>query len=325
MEDGKGKGVLSGDRPVIGEDHLHKEGHDLPRAGEMACPVDAVLGQIWEKGPGGIFLEGPDGTLVDCNPAACRMFRYSREEMLGLGICDLVPGGVPPFPSERQDLTDTKGEISLNRQMLRSDRSLFPAKVNSHIVTVHEESFRLIYVCDVTEFREREKDLRYHAYTDGLTGIWNRYFFEMRLQEEMERVRRYGSSLSLIMFDLDRFKDFNDTFGHVCGDRALKRIAGRIQRNIRVSDCFARWGGDEFLLSTPVPELKAVTFAERLRREVGAAQWPRKSGISLSMGVMEFKGDIPIEILIDRVDRAMYRAKRSGGDRVCAWEGSLQD
>jgi diguanylate cyclase (GGDEF)-like protein len=202
---------------------------------------------------------------------------------------------------------------------------LLPFSDLVHTVELHGEPFLLTYIHDISDSKKTEEALRLQAYTDGLTGLWNRAFFQRRFFEEMERVRRYGSHLSLVMFDIDHFKAFNDTHGHLCGDKALVRIADLVQKTIRVSDCFARWGGDEFLVFSPVPEEGALVFAERLRQQVKEARWPRGMRLTLSLGVIEATGDLSSEILMDRVDRAMYRAKRAGGDRVCVWGAESSD
>lgn len=277
-----------------------------------------LLKRVWDNNPAGIFVETLDGEILDCNPVGCRMFGYSLDDIRCRTVSDLICDEMSVHKSVRGGYGETS-DVPLDRQAVRSDGVLFTIHVYSSVVTAGGEPLRIVYVRDISDVKEVEEELRFQAYTDGLTGIWNRSFFQRRLLEEMERVRRYGAALSLIMFDIDNFKDFNDLYGHVCGDKALKTLAEVVRKSIRASDCFCRWGGDEFLLFSPVPEVGAMAFAERLRREVREVKWPRDMRITLSMGVAEFRKDTSAEIFMEQVDQAMYRAKRSGGDRVCAW------
>lgn len=317
-EDRSSKEILLGDNRK-----LREELKALKAELETVSRAESFLRKAWENDPGGIFLETPEGRIVDCNPAGCRMFGYSREEMLGLNASDLVPGDLASILQWTGGFGRIEGNPSADQSLLHRDGTIFPARIDAHLVEVGGEILRIAYVRNISDLKKVEEELRFQAYTDGLTGIWNRSFFQRRLLEEMERVRRYGALLSLIMFDVDSFKLFNDRHGHICGDKALKRIADLVRDSIRVSDCFSRWGGDEFLIFSPVSGEKAMAFAERLRREIKGADWPKGMEITLSLGVVEFQGDIPLETLMDRADQAMYRAKRAGGNRVCAW-GSEQ-
>ncbi|HEX7975554.1 MAG TPA: diguanylate cyclase [Anaerolineales bacterium] len=169
------------------------------------------------------------------------------------------------------------------------------------------------------------KQVRRLAITDGLTGVTNRrHFFEMA-GHELERARRYGHPLSIIMWDIDHFKDVNDTYGHLAGDQVLQVVARRCRENLREIDLLGRYGGEEFVALLPeigLPTARQV--AERLRQAI--ADSPIICGedyrvtITLSVGVADISGDCRhVEDLLARADQAMYTAKQAGRNRLAVW------
>lgn len=155
------------------------------------------------------------------------------------------------------------------------------------------------------------------ANTDILTGISNRQKGTEQLILEIQRAERYGTALSLIMFDLDRFKQINDIFGHDVGDKVLKDVSARVASNIRTSDLVVRWGGEEFIIIVPATNL-AETFvlAEKLRNSIEQHKIPDIGSVTCSFGVTTFHaGDTP-DTLVKRADETMYQAKRAGRNRV---------
>ena len=162
-----------------------------------------------------------------------------------------------------------------------------------------------------------------HADTDELTSLPNRRGFSQALLQEIQRAKRYGTPLSLTLFDLDHFKQVNDTHGHPAGDRVLVAAARAVERNLRESDMFARVGGEEFVVLLPnTSEEGAVDFAERLREALQAISplaLAVDAQITASFGVVEFDrdSDDPTgEGLIAAADAALYNAKRRGRNQV---------
>jgi diguanylate cyclase (GGDEF)-like protein len=162
------------------------------------------------------------------------------------------------------------------------------------------------------------------ATTDRMTGLFSHHFFEKNLDEELERARRYKATFSLVMFDIDHFKKFNDTYGHLQGDRIIREIAKLLCKSIRQVDFPARYGGEEFALILPAVDLKgAVVVAERLRKKVDTFGFPSSDGgkplhVTISVGVTEFDPEsayAPSEI-IREADRALYKSKEEGRNRV---------
>jgi len=164
------------------------------------------------------------------------------------------------------------------------------------------------------------------ATTDRMTGLFSHHFFEKNLDEELERARRYKSTFSLVMFDIDHFKKFNDIYGHLQGDRIIREIARIMCKAIRQVDFPARYGGEEFALILPAVDVKgALVVAERIRKRVEAFGFPSANGgeplhVTISVGVTEFDPEsayAPSEI-IREADRALYQSKENGRNRVTA-------
>lgn len=164
---------------------------------------------------------------------------------------------------------------------------------------------------------ERVKQL---AYLDGLTGIFNRRFFELRITEEIERARRFGAGMAIIMVDIDQFKRLNDEFGHLLGDEVLRQVSSIFHQQLRKIDVVCRYGGEEFaiLLSQTNPQ-HALSIAEKLRRLVETWQFPGvPRPVTISAGTANYPdhGSARDE-LVKAADAGLYAAKQAGRNRVC--------
>jgi diguanylate cyclase (GGDEF)-like protein len=175
-------------------------------------------------------------------------------------------------------------------------------------------------IIDKTILFHNTKEL---AFSDGLTGIFNRRYFDQRYPREIIRAKRYHRSLALLMIDIDYFKKYNDTFGHLMGDEVLKKVANILLFNLRRADILCRYGGEEFVVILPESDLShGLLVAEKLRKAVmhaefqGEDQLPQKQ-LTISIGLSAFPemGDSEKEIL-GGADSALYDAKKSGRNRV---------
>lgn len=176
--------------------------------------------------------------------------------------------------------------------------------------------------------RERERDTaRRDAATDGLTGLGNRRRFDTALATEIQRLRAEGGALSLILLDIDHFKPFNDSYGHVAGDDCLRRVAELLDGTVqRACDTVARYGGEEFAVILPETGLDAAgTVAERIRLGVRGLGIPHATSpaggvvtVSLGVATVTVSEVTTPEVLVALADRQLYRAKAAGRDRVAA-------
>jgi diguanylate cyclase (GGDEF)-like protein/PAS domain S-box-containing protein len=178
---------------------------------------------------------------------------------------------------------------------------------------------------DITERKIFEDKLRKLAITDSLTDIWNRRQFMQLAQRELERAKRYGGQLAVLMMDLDRFKVINDAYGHDVGDEALKKVAEIGRTSLRQVDIFARYGGEEFVAVLPETGLEqAIQVAERLRTDVAetlltADGRPVRTTLSIGVTVAGTKVT-DLTTLLKNADQAMYKAKQNGRNRVEVYE-----
>ena len=170
------------------------------------------------------------------------------------------------------------------------------------------------------ELLEANRALAQAAVTDGLTGLKNHRAFQESLHSAVQMAERLQQPLSLIMFDIDHFKQFNDTFGHPAGDELLRQVAQVLRESARAYDVAARYGGEEFALLLPNTTLEqAVQVAERLRQQIRAIENPH-APVSASFGVATYRRGTPPATLVYEADAALYRAKRSGRDQVCVYQ-----
>ncbi|MCP4649254.1 MAG: diguanylate cyclase [PVC group bacterium] len=160
------------------------------------------------------------------------------------------------------------------------------------------------------------------AITDGLTNLFNHRYFQTQLGAEVARVQRYPRPLSLLMFDIDSFKQFNDTYGHPMGDTVLSQIGKMIRKTVRKVDITCRYGGEEFAVILPETHLKkAAVVAEKIRQNIEALQFETGKGknkkMTVSGGVAEFNKGITKEQLVTFADGALYKAKTTGKNKIC--------
>ena len=175
------------------------------------------------------------------------------------------------------------------------------------------------------ETKELREQLAQRAITDPLTGLPNRRYLDEYLEAELGRIRRYGGQCALTLVDVDNFKNYNDTLGHLAGDDVLRALGEVLQNHLRVSDVAARYGGEEFaVMMVNIDRGEAVEAAERLRRVIERHAFAREEiqptgNLTVSLGVAGCPADgDTAEALMRAADEALYRAKREGKNRVRA-------
>ncbi|HEX7831954.1 MAG TPA: GGDEF domain-containing protein [Thermoanaerobaculia bacterium] len=182
-------------------------------------------------------------------------------------------------------------------------------------------STQVSMLLDMIRAREKITNL---ADTDDLTGIWNKRYFRRQLPQEIERARTFGVPLSLLLFDIDEFKQINDGFGHIIGDVVLSELCGVVRETLRPTDVLARFGGDEFAIILPHTDLAgAKAVADRLLKRVRALTVPTDEEgaiqCSVSIGLAEYnRDDATANDLVRRADERLYLSKRNGKNRYTA-------
>lgn len=173
------------------------------------------------------------------------------------------------------------------------------------------------FFVNIFEREKAEEALERLSVTDHLTQIFNRLKFENVLETEIQRAKRHNRTFSLIIFDIDHFKNINDSFGHEVGDNVLRKLTKIISVHIRAIDIFARWGGEEFIILIVENNIEdAKSFAEKLRRDVESTGFD-SGRLTCSFGVTEYIENDDTSTIIRRADMALYEAKRNGRNLVC--------
>lgn len=186
----------------------------------------------------------------------------------------------------------------------------------SHLVTVQMENIKLY------------KEATFFSINDNLTGLFNHRHFQQRLDEEINRAERYHRSLSLAILDIDDFRNYNETYGHLMGDNVLKELGPILKENIRMSDIPSRFGGEEFAIILPdTKPSQAQTAAEKIRQRIEGSVFAtdRESSLgmarlTISAGIAFYKTGISREELIYRAEQALLGAKRKGKNKVCVYK-----
>ena len=170
---------------------------------------------------------------------------------------------------------------------------------------------------DITDKKLYEQRLKELSEVDSLTKVYNRLKLDSLLEYELVRANRYGSTLSVIMVDVDNFKSVNDTYGHIVGDKVLIQITQIMKNNIRTTDILGRWGGEEFLVICPETDSKnAESLATKLMVEVQKHAFPKVEAQTCSFGVSSYKKNDDYTKLVHRADKALYTAKEDGKNQV---------
>ncbi|MCX7956605.1 MAG: GGDEF domain-containing protein [Endomicrobia bacterium] len=176
----------------------------------------------------------------------------------------------------------------------------------------------IISLYDITRRKLTENLLYIFSITDSLTGLYNRRYIEELLHDEIEKYKIYGDIFSVVMVDLDNFKDINDNYGHTVGDLILKKLGNILKNSLRTTDMVGRWGGDEFIIIMKGTKLSdALITAESLRKKLENIRLCDDVKITGSFGVVEYTLTQTDKDIIVRVDRCLYEAKKIGKNCIC--------
>jgi diguanylate cyclase (GGDEF)-like protein/PAS domain S-box-containing protein len=280
-----------------------------------------------------VYRTDENGYFTFVNPAALRITEYKEEEIIGIHYTTWIRPdmrdnaikffgrqfvkGIQNTYSEYPILTKEGQEVWIgqNTQLIVEDGHVVGFQAVSRDITDRK---RIMEALQDSENRYRELSI-----IDDLTQLYNSRHFYQQLKMEIDRVDRYGQPLTLLLLDLDDFKQFNDAYGHIEGDRVLSRLGQVVKRCLRQTDSAYRYGGEEFTIMLPMTTSKdgAVT-AERIRAELKEEIFYPVSGkdvhVTVSIGLEQYKSQEDMKAFVHRVDQLMYQAKKNGKNRVCS-------
>ena len=304
---------------------------------------------IFAEAAVGMVLVDMDGILQKPNRAFCALLGYTEEEMTGQSFRNFtVQEDIASTEAVAERLTRGECEaVNWEKRYQHKNGAIIYALVKISLLRDADGSAQYYntQIIDITERKRAEQQsiaanawlaaanrkleqqktaleaanakLESLATMDGLTEVKNHRAFQERLRSDVERSARYGEELSLLLLDVDRFKQYNDAHGHPAGDRVLKTVALLLQQTARSSDFVARYGGEEFVVALPETDRAgAIEAAERLRAAIETYEWPH-CGVTISVGAATLRpGEDATQTLIDRADKAMYEAKQQGRNRL---------
>ena len=287
----------------------------------------ALLRAVIENASDCIFVMDAAGKVLMANGAVVRTFGYSRTQVLGQPFSKLFP-----LPAAAKDESELHAAVADGEpwwgqtKARRRDGESFPVHVALSFAHVRErdEAWGVIFARDVSDIQQLIGRLTRLSIVDDLTELYNVRYFWSRLRYEIQRSRRYGQSLSVLMLDLDHFKRFNERYGHRIGDKVLHHLATVMQQSTRQADIVARYGGEEFAVILPSTGIDgALKCAENVRRNVeksGMAAAGQVLHVSVSVGAASLmESDKDGDELLRRADAALRHAKHSGRNCVQVW------
>ena len=316
----------------------------LVQMSEQLAKSESLYKSIINASPDAIVIFDKDGAIVMASPIAYRLLHYNAAEgeLIGKNVeCLILEDDHKIMNANRKALFEGNKIATSEYEGVRKDGKTFVMEVNSEAIRDEKGvPYQMVSIVrDITKRRTMEDKLkqsesRLLALTasleaqnlklnekvviDKLTGIYNRYYLDQRIRETVERSEQDGSSISILIFDLDKFKYVNDTYGHDTGDQVLIAIAKTVKNMTGEKDVFARWGGEEFLLLMDQKDLEsAAETAENIRGRIARISHPNAGIVTVSIGVAEYRKGEGIQSWFKRADIELYRAKNEGRDRVC--------
>ncbi|MBD2862419.1 MULTISPECIES: histidine kinase N-terminal 7TM domain-containing diguanylate cyclase [Paenibacillus] len=286
---------------------------------KMLTVVPIAKETIFESMGEGVIVLDPAERLIDFNRAAAAMIPSLHLSLIGKTLDEvwtMMTGS--PFPAARQP-QGMKEEI-----VWTADNGCRCYEVRSSVVRHRngEQAGSLLMLIDVTELKRLQRDLEHMAYYDGLTQIYNRTHFIHLARELLKESRTGGHPFSVVLFDIDYFKQINDSFGHETGDRVIVHVVSVCKRILGENTLFGRYGGEEFVIALPFASLdEAAGLAERLRAALEAEPLITADGevaVTSSFGAAQAAepGRDTLESLLHAADEALYLSKRGGRNRV---------
>lgn len=302
------------------KEQAHKTTIDLERANKNLRRLRYYLDNLLNSSVDSILTVSTDFHITYANRGMTYMMGYTPDALMGVSLGSLLHGGENESVQLRMLLQ--KGPIqNYETEMLHEDGRFIPVIVSlSQVCKQSGEVLSVLAIIkDITKQKQLENALKEKTITDDLTGLFNQRYFYERLAMEIERSKRQNHPLSLLLFDVDHFKDYNDAHGHLEGDRVLQSIGEVVRESTRgYVDIGCRYGGDEFTIILPETGLEhARNIAERIRASFEERHFDR---CTLSVGLMNYHKETTAEAFIRFADEMMYLAKRSGGNRVYVFD-----
>ena len=286
---------------------------------------------LFETARDAIFGIDEEGLVLMANQAAKEIFEYPGEEIVGMDIRQLLgPGQEATWEVlARYASRSESGKYVESSAVSRSGRKI-PFHVSVSESVSGGKRFYTVIMRDVSQIKAHEEDLQILANTDSLTRLFNRRQLYPFMQKELDRSVRKKIPFSVLLIDIDHFKQFNDTYGHAGGDLLLSGFADKARRAFRQMDSVFRFGGEEFVVLLPETTARqAMVPAERFREFIADSRFlmppdERTVSITVSVGIAGYRDGDTVDDVIRHADLAMYAAKKGGRNRVVDYDGLVE-
>jgi diguanylate cyclase (GGDEF)-like protein/PAS domain S-box-containing protein len=287
--------------------------------------------RLFETAQDGILiLDADKGQIQDVNPFLMEMLGYSKKEFLGKKLWEV--GAFKDTEASKIAFGELQSKGYVRYEDLPLETKEGQSMAVEFVSNVYLVDHRKVIQCNIRDITERkeaetllkesEKGYRELSIIDDLTQLYNSRHFYVQLEKEIERSNRYEQPLTLLLLDLDKFKEFNDTYGHVEGDYVLSRLGQVVKRCLRDPDSAYRYGGEEFTIMLPMTTseegmVTAKRIHTELRKEAFSAVLGQEVYVTVSIGLAQYKPKEEMKAFVNRVDQLMYQAKKNGRDRIC--------
>jgi diguanylate cyclase (GGDEF)-like protein/PAS domain S-box-containing protein len=316
-----------GGRPVVLS--IARDITERKQVEETLRESETRLRKLFEAIPEAVMVHDEIGTILHINDVGAQRLEWAVEDLVGKNLRDIVKIENAALIPDHIRIARTDGSCSFETTYISRTGRIIVAEVNESPIELEGKSVILSVARDITERKRAERQLAYIATHDALTGLPNRVLFNDRLNLALAQAERHQQSLAVLLLDLDRFKDINDTLGHSVGDQFLRVTGKRLKGLLRKSDTLARMGGDEFLfLVTEIA--RAENAIEVVRKILESFQEPflvedHELHTTASIGVAIFPDDgSDADTLLKNADIAMYCAKQKGRNNYQRYTSTLQ-
>ena len=304
------------------EESVREATVDLERTNRELSETKEYLESLLDSSVDAILTFDAQGAVTYANNGALQMLGYHHShELLARPMDTILCGGAEEMRHIHRLLTLQRRMQNYETELHHQKGRLLPANISfSQVRKPDGDQVSTLAICkDITEQKRLESQLKEMSIKDSLTNLYNQRYFYDRLEAEIERARRQDHPLSLLLFDVDLFKTYNDCHGHLEGDRVLKTVGQVVIECTREHvDIGFRYGGDEFTVILPeADEEQALNIAERIRKTFEEKHFDH---LTLSVGLMSYKKGSSLRSFIRFTDAMMYDAKRSGGNRVFVFQ-----
>jgi diguanylate cyclase (GGDEF)-like protein/PAS domain S-box-containing protein len=324
---------------------LQMQNEEMGRAQAELDSARARYFDLYDLAPIGYCTLSDHGLIMEANLTAATLLNLDRERLVGQLLTRFIlEKDQDIYYLHSKQLLDTGEPQMCELRMVKKNGTTFWA----HLTATIAKEERGATVCrvvmsDITESKQaesqreamlealRNSEKRYWELSiiDDLTQLYNSRHFYAQLKKEIERSNRYGDPLTLLLLDLDKFKDYNDAYGHVEGDYVLSRLGQVIKRCLRETDSAYRYGGEEFTIMLPMTTSEeGIVTAKRiqteLRKEAFSPVLGQEVYLTISIGLAQYKPKEEMKAFVQRVDQLMYKGKKNGRGKICCNDEDLQ-